>query len=90
MPTAIGAETIGERLTRLRTELAGVRTSIARTETNGASFSMGGVSVSSIAHERLLERAARLEAEITGLEARVSGVCDSSRVAVTRTTRLTN
>jgi hypothetical protein len=51
---------------------------------------MGGVAITSIVYDRLVSREARLTAEITSLEARASGMCDASRVAVTKTTRLTN
>ena len=39
MPTATGAETIGERLTRLRAELARVRATIQRSKTSVCSRS---------------------------------------------------
>lgn len=73
MPTATGGETIGERLTRLRAELARVRTTIERHEGNGQSVSFGGTAVTEIAYERALARQEKLEREIRALEARLSG-----------------
>ena len=85
MPTATGAETIGERLTRLRTELARVRKTIERNETNGQGFNIGGTAVTQIAYERALERERRLTAEIRTLEARVAGSAARPGLAVTVT-----
>lgn len=76
MPTATGAETIGERLTRLRTELSRVRDTLARAEGNGASFAMGGsagTQVTEISYERALKRRRELEREIGDLERRLAG-----------------
>lgn len=71
MPTAIGQETVGERLTRLRAELARVRSTIARSENNGSAFSLGGTQVTQIGYERAQQRERRLQREITHLEARL-------------------
>jgi len=90
MPTPTGSETIGEALTRLRAELAGVRQALMRSDKNGASFSMGGVSVTSVQYDRLIERAGRLEVQIRSFEARLAGTADSVNAAVFRTTRLSN
>lgn len=73
MPTSSGAETVGERLTRLRTDLARVRETIARAETNGVSFNIGGSQVTQVAYERALARERTLETQIRTLEARVDG-----------------
>jgi adenylosuccinate lyase len=85
MPTSYGGETIGERLTRFRTELARVRESIARVENNGSSFSFGGSTVTQAAYANLLDRQARLEREIAQLESRLAGAVSSQQaVTVTR------
>lgn len=73
MPTSTGAETIGERLARLRAELARVRDTIARAEGNGAEWQMGGTAITEIAYERAQARRRELEAEISNLEARLAG-----------------
>lgn len=73
MPTPTGAETIGERLRRLRADLARVRETIARAETNGQANALGGVAITEIAYERAQTREQRLQAEITALEARLAG-----------------
>lgn len=73
MPTDTGAETICERLTRLRAELARVRTTIERAEKNGQSFGIRGTNVTQIAYERAEARATKLESQIRTLEARLSG-----------------
>lgn len=73
MPTATGAETIGERLRRLRTDLARVRETLARAESNGQSFSLGGTAATEIAYERARARARELQTEIAALEARLAG-----------------
>ena len=85
MPTATGAETIGERLTRLRADLARVRATIQRSETNGSQFSLGGTAVTQIDYERALERERSLTSEIANLEARLSGSSARSGVAITKT-----
>jgi hypothetical protein len=85
MPTPDGKETIGERLTRLREELARVRQAIARAVDNGQSFAMGGVTVTAIALDQLHSREARIVAEIRSLEARLAGGSDRGNVAVTVT-----
>lgn len=73
MPTSTGSETIGERLTRLRTELTRVRLTIERAETNGAAFNIGGTAVTEIAYDRAQGRRRELEREIATLEARLAG-----------------
>lgn len=73
MPTASGAETVGERLTRLRADLTRVRETIARAETNGSSFNMGGTQVTQVAYERAIARERSIEQQIRSLEARVDG-----------------
>lgn len=85
MPTATGAETIRERLTRLRTELARVRGTIERSENNGSGFNIGGTQVTQIAYERALDRARVLESEISALEARLAGSAARRGLAVTKT-----
>ena len=69
MPTPTGAEPINERLFRLRTDLVRVRASIARGENNGASSNTGGVGLTEIAYEHLVERERKLAADISALEA---------------------
>lgn len=73
MPTATGAETIGERLKRLRTELSRVRDTLARSEGNGGAFNLGGTQVTEIAYERAQARERELAREIQTLEARLAG-----------------
>jgi hypothetical protein len=73
MPTPTGAETINERLSRLRTDLVRVRASIARGENNGASSNIGGAGLTEIAYERLVERERKLGSDIAALEARLAG-----------------
>lgn len=73
MPGTNGEETIGERLTRLRTQLARAEKTIERAENNGQSFSIRGTTVTQIAYERALDRARRLRGEIAALEARLRG-----------------
>lgn len=85
MPTSTGAETIGERLTRLRADLARVRATIQRSETNGSSFNIGGSAVTQIAYERALDRQRELTAEISTLEARLSGSAARPGIAHTQT-----
>lgn len=85
MPTTTGAETIGERLTRLRADLARVRATIQRSETNGSQFSLGGTAVTQIAYERAIERERALTAQIADLEARLAGSSARSGVAYTQT-----
>lgn len=85
MPTSTGAETIGERLTRLRADLARVRATIQRSETNGSQFTLGGTAVTQIAYERALERERALTAQIADLEARLAGSTARSGVAFTQT-----
>lgn len=85
MPIQTGAETIGERLTRLRAELARVRRTIARSEDNGAAARIGlGTEVTQIAYERALERARKLEGDIRELERRLAGAA-SARKALLKT-----
>ena len=85
MPTATGAETIGERLTRLRADQARVRATIQRSETNGSQFNLGGTAVTQIAYERALQRERELTAEISTLEARLSGSAARPGIALTKT-----
>lgn len=74
MPSPItGAETIGERLKRLRASLATVRATIERAQNNGQENNLGGQAVTEIAYERALARERELGAEIRGLEARLAG-----------------
>lgn len=84
MPTATGAETIAERLTRLRAELTRVRATIARSETNGSEFRTGGTAVTQIAYERALDRERKLTEQISTLEARLVGSPARPGIAVTR------
>ena len=85
MPTATGGETIGEKLTRLRTALAGVRATIERSETNGSEFRIGGAAVTQIAYERALERERDLMAQIAVLDARLAGSATRPGLAQTQT-----
>lgn len=85
MPTASGGETIGERLTRLRADLARVRLTIARALNNGQSNVMGGTSVTEIAYERARTSEREITAEIAGLEARLSGSAARPGLALTVT-----
>ncbi len=81
MPTAIGAETLGERVKRLRSELVRVRATIARAENNGAANNLGGTAITEIAYSRALSRERELEAEIARYEARLTGSAARSGVA---------
>lgn len=73
MPTDTGGETIGERLTRLRADLARVRATIARVENNGQEFRQGfGTSVTQVAYEQAQARETKLVAEISALEVRLA------------------
>jgi hypothetical protein len=85
MPTETGGETIGERLTRLRSALVRARETIARAESNGQSNAMGGSVVTEIAYDRALARERELVSEIAHLEARLSGTAARRGIAVTRT-----
>ncbi len=73
MPTTSGAETIGEALARKRAELVRARAVIARAETNGAAFNIGGTAITEVAYEAAQRRCRDLEADIATLEARLSG-----------------
>jgi uncharacterized protein involved in exopolysaccharide biosynthesis len=73
MPTPTGGETIAERLKRLNVELARVRATIGRAETNGQENSMGGTSVTEIAYERAEKREQKLVNDIAVLEGRLAG-----------------
>lgn len=74
MPTPTGGETIGERLTRLRTQLTRVRNTIARHENNGQAFNLpGSAAVTEIAYERALARERELAPQVAVLEARLAG-----------------
>lgn len=68
-----GAETLIQRLDRLRGELVRVRLVIQRQEENGASWAVGGAQVSEIAYERALKRSRTLETEIAKLEQKMAG-----------------
>ncbi len=81
MPTTTGAETIAERLTRLRTALARVRGTIERHENNGSQWAMGGTAVTEIAYQSAQARQRELEREIATLEARLSGSATRPGVA---------
>jgi hypothetical protein len=85
MPTPTGAETINERLSRLRTELVRVRATIARSENNGGSSNIGGSALTEIAYERAIGRERQLGADIAALEARLSGSAARPGMAVTVT-----
>lgn len=85
MPTPTGGETIAERLTRLRVELARVRTTVERAETNGQAFNLGGAAVTQIAYEQALRRRSEIEAEIRNLEARLAGSRARSGIAIAQT-----
>jgi len=85
MPTAQGGETIGERLERLRGELARARRVIELAETNGQQFSVGGVAVTQIAVERAEERERRLTTQIRSLEARLVGKRAATGMGTTET-----
>jgi len=86
MPTAIGAETIGERLQRFRTEQTRVRATIARHENNGAQHNIGGAAfVTEIAYDRALKRDDALSSQIAALEARLTGSSARLGIAVTQT-----
>lgn len=87
MPTPTGAETIGERLTRLRAELARVRQTLARQETNGADASMGlGIRITQIAYEHAERREQKLQDEIRQLEDRLAGAgAGGRRIAIAQT-----
>lgn len=83
MPTEQGGETIGERLDRLRADLARVRHTVARQENNGAEKAMGlGTRISEVAYQDALQREKDLAADIRRLEARLAGVSSSERVAL--------
>lgn len=83
MTAANGAETIRERLTRLRTELTRVRATIERHELNGQQFAIGGTAVTQIAYEHALSRERSLSAQIATLEARLVG--SGARAGLVRT-----
>lgn len=85
MPTATGAETIAERLTRHRAALVRVRETIARHETNGQANNLGGVMVTEIAYDRALGRQRELEAALLTLEARLAGDATRSGLAQLQT-----
>jgi hypothetical protein len=85
MPTSTGAETIGERLKRLRTDLARVRETIARAESNGQANALGGTAVTEISYERAQVREQKLNSEIAALEARLAGSVVRAGIAQTKT-----
>lgn len=84
MPTETGGETIAERLTRLRTELVRVRSTIARHENNGQATNINGVQITEIAYERALDRQRELQSQIAVLEARLAGSTARPAVAEIR------
>jgi hypothetical protein len=86
MPTENGAETIGERLQRLRAELVTTRAVIERSQANGADYALGGASVTEIAIERAEARERRLIRDIRSLEARLAGTPARPGLAHTQTT----
>lgn len=85
MPTPQGGETIGERLTRLRSELVDARLVVRRASRNGQSFSVNGTAITEISIERAQERVDRLEAQIRTLESRLAGGSRPRGMAHTRT-----
>lgn len=85
MPTDTGGETIGERLTRLRSALVRTRATIERAENNGQSNAIGGAQVTEIAYQQALARERELTRDIAVLEARLSGSAARPSIAVTRT-----
>lgn len=85
MPTPTGAETIGERLKRLRTDLVRVRETLARAEHNGQANALGGTAITEIAYERARDRERELTAQIGGLEARLAGSRARPGLAVLQT-----
>lgn len=86
MPTSTGAETIRERLVRLRTQLSRVRDTIARHESNGQSFNLpGSAAVTEIAYERALARERELTPQIATLEARLAGSAARPGIATVAT-----
>jgi hypothetical protein len=85
MPTANGAETIGERLDRLRTELTRVRVTLNRTLDNGQANALGGAQITEIAYEQAQKRETKLVSEISALEARLTGSAARPGLAVTVT-----
>ena len=86
MPTDTGAETIGERLRRLRKSLERVRETIARHENNGQSFTLTGTTVTEIAYDRALARERELMPQISALEARLAGSATRAGIAQIATT----
>lgn len=82
---AVEKETIGQRLIRLRTELARVEATIDRHEKNGGSWSIGGSSVTEISYNRALKRKRDLRDDILRLENRLNGTSRRSGIAQTKT-----
>ena len=66
----MAVETDVARLARFRTELTQARLTRDRLELHGQSASFGGVNFSGVQYDAILNRIARLEAQIDGLEAR--------------------
>jgi hypothetical protein len=73
MPTASGAETLTEQLTRKRAELARVRLTIQTMEEGGQAVGGMGGSVTQVGYEQAQRRERRLSLEVAALEARVAG-----------------
>jgi 50S ribosomal subunit-associated GTPase HflX len=74
MPTADGAETLSEKLARIRAELVRARTVLERLETGGQSVGGMGHTVTLVGYEQAQRRVARLEAEESALAARLARV----------------
>ncbi|WP_152032854.1 hypothetical protein [Ereboglobus luteus] len=64
---------IGQRLARLRGDLADVRATIKRSLNNGATVNLQGNVTTEIALSRLKARESRITSAITDLEARLAG-----------------
>lgn len=69
-------ESDSAKLSRLRTELIQARSTRDRLELHGQSAGFGGVSFSGVQYEAILQRIARLEAQVDALESRA----DSSSI----------
>ena len=81
MPKPTGAETIAERLTRLRAALVRVRNTIARVEDNGQASNITGHAITELSYDRALKRERELTAEIAALEARLAGAAPATSAA---------
>lgn len=78
---ATTSETIGQRLARLRGDLADVRSAIKRALNNGAITNLQGNSITEISLERLEARESKLASEISALEARLAGKTSGTTAA---------